>query len=114
MSLHSANKKEHRGLTLLDTVTTTGVGSSVHLGSLIHRFSLVVTYATAAPTAATIQLQGSLDNSSWVDLGETTDVTTTTAGISVKDTPFLYIRGNLDAYTAGSCTGVSVLACATN
>ena len=102
---------------LLDGVTSTGGGSAATPADIIAglgsrtatpvRFSVVVVYATAAPTAATVKLQGSIDETSWVDLGNTTDVSATVVGFSVANKPFPFVRGNLTAYTAGSCTGVT-------
>ncbi len=104
--------------TLLSAVTSTGSGESktvkdITPDSLVHRgivsnFSVVVVYATAAPTVATVKLEGSLDNINWVELGNTIDVSNIVVGFSIVNKPFLYIRGNLSAYTAGSCTGVTV------
>lgn len=103
---------------LLSAVTGTGAGDAKtatdvappglsHKG-VLNSFSVVVVYATAAPTAATVKLQGSHDNTSWVDMGNTTDVSATTVGFAVANMPFSHVRGNLTAYTAGSCTGVTV------
>jgi hypothetical protein len=94
--------------TLLDAVTATGAGTTQALESICKSFSCVITYATAAPTAATVKLQGSNDGTNFVDLGSTTDVSATTVGFAVADKPFGIIRGNLTAYTAGSCTGVTL------
>ena len=103
---------------LLNAVTSTGTGNASTAGDLapaglshkglLNNFSVVVVYATAAPTAATVILEGSHDNTSWVALGNSTDVSATAVGFSVANTPFPYVRGNLSAYTAGSCSGVTV------
>ena len=90
-------------------MTSTGAGTSQFIKDA-NNVGVVVTYAGAAPTAATVKLQGSLDNGVWVDLGNTTDVSATTVGFATANQPFSYIRGNLTAYTAGSCTGVTVKA----
>jgi hypothetical protein len=104
--------------TLLDAVTATGAGSAktvnddlasagaTHRG-ILRNFSVVVAYATAAPTSITLKLQGSHDDVSYVDMGNTTDVSATAVGFAVANMPFPYIRGNITAYTAGSCTGVT-------
>ena len=103
--------------TLLDAVTSTGAGAtktggdvapagSAHFG-VCRTFSIMITYATAAPTAATVLLQGSHDGVSWVTLGTSTDVSTTVVKLTVVDEPFSHVRGNLSVYTAGSCTGVT-------
>jgi hypothetical protein len=98
--------------TLLDGVTSTGAGSAVRSGETLllpaNNYAVVVTYATAAPTAATVVLEGSIDGTNFVSMGSTTDVSAAVVGFSVADKPYPYIRGNLSAYTAGSCTGVTV------
>ncbi len=45
---------------------------------------------------------------SWIDLKTITDVSQRSVGLAVTDMPFPYVRSNLSAYTAGSCTGVTV------
>jgi hypothetical protein len=102
--------------TLLDGVTTTGAGTAIGAGQAgsesaagaVKTFGVTIAYATAAPTAATIKLQGSNDSTTWVDLGETTDVSATSVGFGVADSAFSHIRGNLSSYDAGSCTGVTM------
>lgn len=71
-------------------------------------YSVVVTYLTAAPTAATVVLEGSLDDINWIPLGNTTDVSALNVAFFVSNKPFINIRGNLTAYTAGTNTGVTV------
>lgn len=93
-------------VTLLDGVTSTGAGSVHNMKN--NHYSCVISYATAAPTSLTIKLQGSLDDSKWVDLGSSNDKSATVVGFAVAWKPFDYIRGNLTAYTAGSCTGVTL------
>ena len=93
--------------TLLDSVTGTGTGNSIATGGPdgpSATFSVVVSYATAAPTGATVELEGSIDGTTWVSIGSTTDVTTTAVYFIVTNSPFPQIRGNLSAYTAGACT----------
>lgn len=111
--------------TLLDAVTGTGAGDdktvndsltsagATHQG-ILRNFSVAVTYATAAPDAATIKLQGTHDGISYVDLGNTIDISGTVVGFAVANKPFSRIRGNLSVYTAGSCTGVTVTCEASN
>ena len=104
--------------TLLDGVTATGVGDSKSAGEIapagmshhgiLRNFSIQVVYAGAAPDAATVKFQGTHDGSNWLDLGNTTDISATTVGFAVTNYPFAEVRGNLTAYTAGSCTGVTV------
>ena len=98
--------------TLLDGVTTTGAGNVItttrdNLGAFSN-YVVTVVYETAAPTAATVKLQGSVDGTNFIDMGSTSDVSATTVGFGIANMPFTYIRGNLTAYTAGSCDGVTV------
>ena len=99
---------------LLDAVAATGAGSVVNTptpNGPASNYAVTVQYLTAAPTLATVKLQGSIDGSTWVDMGETSDVSATSVGFAVADMPFSQVRGNLTAYTAGgSNTGVTVRA----
>ena len=104
--------------TLLDGVTGTGAGESKSAGDIapagmshhgiLKNFSIQVVYAGAAPTAATVDFEGSHDGTNWLNLGTTSDVSATTTGFNVANSPFAEVRGNLSAYTAGACTGVTV------
>ena len=104
--------------TLLDGVTSTGAGGSKSAGDIapagmshhgiLKNFSIQVVYAGAAPTAATTDFEGSHDGTNWLNLGTTSDVSAITVGFAVANYPFAEVRGNLSAYTAGSCTGVTV------
>ena len=105
----SAYAKDGVVHTLLGGVVGTGAGTSQYVKGA-NNVSVTVAYAGAAPTAATVKLQGSLDNSVWVDMGSTTDVSATAVGFATASQPFPYIRGNMTAYTAGSCTGVTLKA----
>ena len=90
-------------------ITTNTDGNSKKVPDDVGAFTVQVDFATAVPTTATITLQGSLNNSTWLDLGSTTDVSAVTVGFSVADKPVKYIRANLTNYSAGSCTGVTIL-----
>lgn len=107
--IYPTDGNELRGLTLLDAVTATGAGTAYSLGGLMSNFSIVIVYATAAADVATVKLQGSHDDTNWVDMGNSVDVSATTVGFAVANKPFQYVRGNLSAYTAGSCTGVTMI-----
>ncbi len=107
--------------TLLDGVEATGAGNSfagseladilASGGNTLSNISVVIAYETNAPTAATVVLQGSLDGVSWVDIGDNgADVSADSVGFSVAHKPHNYFRGNMTAYTAGSCTGVTMKA----
>ena len=96
---------------LLDGVTATGAGTAFSPPMLCGNFSVVVAYETAAPTAATIALEGSIDGVTWVTgnpMGSTTDVSAQVVDFHVANKPYLFVRARLSAYTAGACTGVTV------
>ena len=98
---------------LLDDGDASGAGANIfYIPKISANFAVTVVYETAAPTAATSVLQGSIDGTTWVDMGNTTDVSATTVGFAVTDKPYAYIRGNLTVYTAGSCDGVTIRATA--
>ena len=94
--------------TALSGVVATGAGDPIGTGNEAKSFGVVVDYATAAPTAATVKLQGRIEGSGWVDLGQTTDVSATTVGFAVADKPYPEIRANLTAVTINTCTGITV------
>jgi hypothetical protein len=82
------------------------MGSSYNSESKNH--AIMVVYATAAPTSATIKFQGSNDGTNFVDMGETSDVSATTVGFACESMPFTYVRGNLTAVSIGSCSGITM------
>ncbi len=104
--------------TLLDEVTSTGAGNAFSAGDIapagsshkgiLSKIGVTVAYKTAAPTVATIVLQGSVDKITWVDLGDTSDVSATSVGFAVDGAAYSVYRGNLTVYTAGSNAGVTV------
>ncbi|HNP66135.1 MAG TPA: hypothetical protein PKH39_19570 [Woeseiaceae bacterium] len=55
-------------------------------------------YQVTGTFVGTVKLQGSLDNTTWVDLAEHT------AEAGGKVDSWLYIRGNVTAYTSGNIT----------
>lgn len=108
--------------TLLDSVAANGAGRSVEVGEVMaklsrsrtapERFTVWVIYETAAPTSATIKLEGSPDGTNWATgdpLGATSDVSAATVDFHVANKPSSFLRANLSNYVAGSCTGVTVI-----
>lgn len=78
---------------LLDAVTATGAGAS-HKPVGAHRvFQVIGTFS------GTVKIQGSMDDSNWVDL-----VTTTATGGWEDTGPWRHVRANVTAYTSGSIT----------
>lgn len=91
---------------LLSAVTATGAGSGLQLTGVIRSFHAKGS-TSAGAGAATIKVQGSIDNTTWVDLGTITLTlaTTATADGFVSQAPWKYVRGNV---TALSGTGAAV------
>lgn len=68
---------------------------------------------TGAPTAVTVGLEGSLDNTTWVSLAShimtAAELTATKAMFHVIDKPVRYVRINLETLTAGTSPSVTAL-----
>ncbi|TAL59172.1 MAG: hypothetical protein EPN85_09815 [Bacteroidetes bacterium] len=94
-------------ITLISGATTTIIGGGYNLDDLFEKFTFVVNYAGASPTAVVISLDGSIDQTNWVSLGNTTDVSTTAVGFASVNRCVSYIRGNITACTIGACTGIT-------
>jgi hypothetical protein len=93
--------------TLLSAVTTTGAGAAADDVDKALRTYQAYGQTTAGSGAATIKVQGSNDNTNWVDLGTIT-LTLTTTTVSdgfASNAPWKYVRGNV---TALSGTGAAV------
>lgn len=93
--------------TSLSAVTATGAGTQVWVPQVQSVYTWTVTYTTAAPTAATVNLEGTVDGVNWFVL----DTTSTTAAAGemrhVTYKPVSRMRCNLAAYTQGSNAGVT-------
>lgn len=93
--------------TSLSAATATGAGTDVAVLNVQQTYTWAVTFATAAPSAQTTNLEGTIDGSNWFVL----DTTTTTAAAGemrhVVYKPVGRIRCNLAAYTQGSNAGVT-------
>lgn len=72
--------------------------------------SMQVVFTTAAPTAATVKLQGSIDGSNWTTLLTLTETSTTgqLAGCDTTDNilPCTKLRIDVSGITIGTCTGI--------
>ena len=62
---------------------------------------------TGSPSAATLQLEGSLDGVTWTALSPAMDVSSSTI-FHVLDAPVSHIRGNLVSLTGGSAPTVTM------
>ena len=81
--------------------STTGAGSQLDNSGVFANHTLV-TITTAGITAGAVQLQGSLDNINWVNLG--TPITLTASSVqtaSVANAPFQWVRANVSTTVTG-------------
>ena len=87
---------------LLDAAAATGTSSSIELTSVNYAVQVV---ATGSPTGITVDLEGSLDGTNFLEIG-----TISAAGIFfVTDSPVKHVRANLTALTGGTAPTVTVL-----
>jgi hypothetical protein len=100
---------------LLDTATATGSGDvyALPVSTKMPNITWSVNFKTAAPTAQTTNLEGSVDNVNWYTLDSSTnlDYTSDTQSgemLHVVNKPVKYVRANLANYTGGSNEGVTV------
>jgi len=97
---------------LLDAATATGVSTS-HPVRMKPRNHTVQFTITGAPTAVTVDLEGSLDDTTFVSLASyvmtADELTATAAMFHVVDKPVRFIRVNLKTLTAGTAPTVTVL-----
>ena len=91
--------------TLVGAAIATGAGVTVTPRSVYKTFQANGT-TSAGAGAATIKVQGSLDNSTWIDLGTITlTLATTVSGDGfVNVAPWLYVRGNVTAISGTDAT----------
>lgn len=97
---------------LLNAATATGASATwpVRMKPRNHTIHFSI---TGAPTAVTVDLEGSLDDSNWVSLASyvmsAAELTATTAMFHVVDKPVRYVRTNLILLTGGSSPTVTTL-----
>ena len=91
--------------TSCDAVTSTGACTSGRVSNIASRitYSVVV---SGAPSAVTLNLEGSIDNISWFTLD--TSTTTTSEMRHIANRGVHYVRGNLVTLTGGSSPTVTV------
>lgn len=88
----------------LNAVTATGAGTVVDLG--VGRSNITMTtLTTGAPTAVTVNLEGSLDNVNWYILVSSASTTGDLQASTGK--PVRFIRANLATLTAGTAPTVT-------
>lgn len=85
----------------LTNSTSTGPGTYYDLGGCFQTFSWQATLSTAGTATATLQLQGSLDETNWTAISAATTMSTSSRqGAVVKSTgstPVQFVRLNVNA-----------------
>ena len=81
--------------------STTGAGTGYD-NSGVYANHTLVTIGSAGISAGAVQLQGSLDNVNWVNLGTPITLTASTVQVTnVASTPFQFIRANVSTNVTG-------------
>ncbi len=97
-------------ITFLNAVTSTGVSDIKQLPFLVEKHTVQVTI-TGAPSAVTVDLEGSLDGETFFVLSTHPftggELTATAAMFHTVDKPVTYIRLNLLTLTAGTSPTVT-------
>lgn len=97
---------------LLNSVTLIGESNSIPFRKITKGHTIQIDI-TGAPTAITVDLEGSLNNTTWaVLITSPMSAAELTAAVSlshIEDKPVRYIRVNLTTLTGGSSPTVTVL-----
>lgn len=91
--------------TSCSAVTSTGACTSGQVSNISSRITFTVV-VTGAPSAVTLNIEGSIDNTSWFILD--TSTTTTSEMRHIANKGIHYLRGNLATLTGGSTPTVTV------
>ena len=99
-------------LTLLSAVTATGAGNSKDIGHIITNHVIQATI-TGAPTAVTVDLEGSIDGANFASIDSHVftagELTATHALVTLVDLPVTFVRANLTTLTGGTAPTVTVV-----
>ena len=94
-------------VTILNAATGTGAGAGYDCAIPYRTFTFHKS-VTGTFAALVVAYEGSLDGTSWLQLG--TDNTTTAAATFVVDKPVRRVRANVTTFTDGTTVTVKVLA----
>jgi len=99
--------------TLLNAAAATGAGLTQKIGQIPSAHTVQATMGgTVVATAVTVDLEGSLDDTTWVQLArhafDAGEITDEGALFHVIDKPVRYIRANLITLTGGTDPTVTV------
>jgi len=92
--------------TLLNAVTASGASAATNVKN--YKDFTIHTYGTSVSDGATITLQASLDNSTYINIASDAIISTTGAPasvngeITVENTKYAYLKANLAPYTDGT------------
>lgn len=92
------------------SATTTGAVSSIRCEANYHTLQVVI---TGTPTACTVRLEGSLDNTNWADVSGTQScMGTLSSGATgvvfhVDTKPLSYVRANLLTFTGATSAQIT-------
>jgi len=98
-------------VTLLNAVTATGAGASTPIGIPFTKFTCVSTWGGTVPTSELINVEGSLDGTTWVVLVQTTVSASPTIYSTSGGHAVFYIRGNYVSKVVGDATTSATLKC---
>lgn len=97
---------------LLNAATATGASTTWAVRMKPRNHSVQITI-TGAPTAVTVDLEGSLDDVTWVSLASHVmsagELTAAAALFHVVDKPVRYVRTNVTTLTGGTAPTVTTL-----
>ena len=96
----------------LDAATSTGASNSIPVRKIMQDHTVQATI-TGAPSAVTVDLEGSLDGDNWFQLGThpftAGELTAAQAMFHVVEKPVRYVRLNLTTLTGGTSPTVTAL-----
>lgn len=98
---------------LLNAATATGASSSLKVSQIPSQHTVQATMGgTVVATAVTVDLEGSLDGTTWATLASHAfsagEITAEAALFHVVDKPVKYVRANLTTLTGGTAPTVTV------
>lgn len=94
--------------TLLSGVTTTGAGASNSMFTPFDNYTCQTVVTGQTPTTTTVNIEGSIDNSTWSTIGTTIVTGLSNSVIQITAKPMLYSRGNFASFTSNTTTKPTV------
>jgi hypothetical protein len=89
------------------TLASSGTTSAFDVSRLSPSQHTLQAVSSGSPTRCTIQLQGSLDGTTWFDLSGS-QTCTSTLMVHVEQRPVSYVRANLTALSGGTTPKVAI------